>query len=193
MNNITYDSLLNEVEKCNKNEITKLDFEKWCNENIKVLTYIPIKYKYKIIKFIKEDFLKKYLNVDETFVKKDYDNIELQYEIYTRLTILFYYIDISIPSTYINDEMYDTIYNSYFLEYVMSKCSKDYENFIAQCDKTINLSFLIGVDLISDLLSNNNHVFAESVKMLEDLDKDKLDILKSINMYNNPTLSKLTK
>lgn len=193
MNNITYVDLLNEIEKYNKNEVTKVDFEKWCDENIKILTYIPIEYKFKILKFIKEDFLNKYINIDETFIKKDYENIAMEYEIYTRLTILFYYIDISLPSTYINSKTYDIIYNSYFFDYIMSKCSKDYNAFLIQCDKVVNLSLQITIDIIGGILSNNNKNFNESVTMLENLDTNKLEILKAVNIYNNPALSKLTK
>lgn len=188
MNNV-FDELLKNIEEVNAGHIDESILLKWCQENIIVKKYIPVKEKYEIISIIKDRFVEEYINKDETFVKINFDNIYLQYEIVTRLRILFYYTNITLPTTYINSTIYDIITNSSFYNYIMEFCKIDYERFINSCDNVININMLNIIYSINSVIESNIEDFSKAVDSLNNLDNEKLIALADINKLNNPFIS----
>lgn len=188
MNNI-FDELLKNIEDTNNGNMDKSIFMNWCQKNIVVKRYIPVKEKYEIISIIKDKFVEEYINKDETFVKINFDNIYLQYEIITRLRILFYYTNITLPTTYINSTIYDIITNSYFYDYIMTFCKLDYERFINSCDNVININMLNIMYSINSVIESNIEDFSKAIDSLNNLDNEKLIALADINKLNNPFIN----
>ncbi|MGN1124574.1 MAG: hypothetical protein ACI4SM_00155 [Candidatus Gastranaerophilaceae bacterium] len=188
MDNV-FDELLKNIEEVNTGHIDESILLKWCQENIIVKKYIPVKEKYEIISIIKDRFVEEYINKDETFIKINFDDIYLQYEIVTRLRILFYYTNVTLPTTYINSTIYDMITNSSFYDYVMKLCKTDYERFVNSCDNVININMLNIIYSINSVIESNIEDFSKAVNSLNNLDNEKLIALADINKLNNPFIN----
>lgn len=188
MDNV-FDELLKNIDEVNTGHIDESILLKWCQENIIVKKYIPVKEKYEIISIIKDRFVEEYINKDETFIKINFDDIYLQYEIITRLRILFYYTNITLPTTYINSTIYDIITNSSFYDYIMKFCKTDYDRFINSCDNVININILNIIYSINSVIESNIEDFSKAVDSLNNLDNEKLIALADINKLNNPFIN----
>ena len=107
---------------------------------------------------------------------------------------LFAYTDIVVLSKNRTIENYDLIMKSGFFDYMMQYCKNDYESVIEKCNKVTGIE---DVNIIKSFtMAIGSYPSVEEMERIRDIvnneiDKDKLEIIKAVEEYNNPVMEKI--
>lgn len=127
---------------------------------------------------------------DTNFLEEDLYDLTYLFEIFSVLIVLFAYTNINIVEEEMTDENYDVVMASGLVDYIKSKCAKDYQLFREMMSKSLEFKsyqsikkFAISLDLGTlETISN------QTGKMFNDVDVEKLSLIKDIVEFNNPAL-----
>lgn len=173
--------------------LSKEKFYSWLNESVEIKEYIPITFKYAIISSISQklrDDLNKIVNEDLSGM----DLLYITYDLNIFFDILFSYLDMIVLKKYRTTENYDMTIKSGLYDYIIQKCSEDFKDFVKKCDRVTGIdSFRILVE-ISSVFTKTPTV--EEFEKIQDIinngiDKEKLQIMKVLEEFNNPILSRV--
>lgn len=187
-----FTDLHDKMAQCVNGLISKEDFYSWLDENIKVKSYLSIATKYAIISMFSDkvtEEISEYLNKKEAT-----GYIYMTYDINVVFELLFKYVDIIVLSKNRTIENYDLVMQSGLYDYITSKCGKDYDDLVKKCDRASNIETMGIIRELSNIFVNPPSIEdIEKIKDIinNDIDKEKLEILKAIEEYNNPTLKKI--
>lgn len=188
---IKFTDLHDKLVQCNTGLISKEQLTSWLDENVKVKKYISLSTKYAIISVFVNN-----INtiVDDINIEEDLDYLYMTYDINLMFGLLFQYIDIPVISKYRSIENYDLVMESGLYDYLMDKCEKDYRVMVEKCDRLTGINNLSITRELSNIFGNPPSV--EDIERIKDLinneiDVEKLNIIKAIEEYNNPTLKKI--
>ena len=169
--------------------ISKEDLYQWLDENIEVKSYIPITQKYAMINIFSDRFNTNVYNdsgeLDELF--------NLMYDIESLFSFLFGYTDIFVRPKDRTADNYDLIIRSGFYDYMMQFCKSDYLDLISKCDRVCSIDNIV---LLNGFVKSLTQPSVEDMERIRDIinneiDKDKLDVLKAVEEYNNPFFKKI--
>lgn len=171
--------------------ITKKELLSWLGENVPVRKYISISEKYAIISMFIKEFNNAVKNVIIDNEKAPF--VYLTYDINCMFNLLFRYTDIIVLSKNQTVDNYDLMMQSGFYDYVISKCKNDYLDLQRKCDRTIGIDIYSVVRELQVIFATPPSVediekFKESIN---EIDPSKLEILKTIEEYNNPMMKKV--
>ena len=187
-----FTDLHDKMGQCSNHLISKEDFYRWLDENIKVKEYLPLSVKYATISIFSEKVnseLKEYLEKNN-----DIGYIYMTYDINILFELLFKYVGMTIISKHRTVENYDLIMNSGFYDYVTSKCERDYKDTISKCDRATGIDSIQILKQISDIFISPPSVEdIEKIKNIinNEIDPEKLRILEAVEGYNNPLMKKI--
>lgn len=187
-----FTDLHDKMAQCVNGLISKESFYSWLDENIKVKSYLSIVVKYATISIFSEKVTQE---INDYLEKKEATGyIYMTYDINLVFELLFKYIDMVVISKNRTIENYDLVMQSGLYEYIISKCGKDYEDLVKKCDRASNIDTMGIIRELSNIFVNPPSVEdIEKIKDIinNDIDKEKLQILKAVEEYNNPTLKKI--
>ena len=187
-----FTDLHDKMAQCVNGLISKEDFYSWLDENIKVKSYLSIATKYAIISMFSDR-----LNQDISgyLEKKEATGyIYMMYDINIMFELLFKYIEIIVLSKNRTIENYDLVMQSGLYDYIVDKCGNDYKNLVEKCDRASNIETMGIIRELSNIFVNPPSIEdMEKIKDIinNDIDKEKLQVLKAVEEYNNPTLKKI--
>ena len=187
-----FTDLHDKMAQCVNGLISKEDFYSWLDENIKVKSYLSIATKYAIISMFSDR-----LNQDISYYlekKEATGYIYMMYDINIMFELLFKYIEIIVLSKNRTIENYDLVMQSGLYDYIVDKCGNDYKNLVEKCDRASNIETMGIIRELSNIFVNPPSVEdMEKIKDIinNDIDKEKLQVLKAVEEYNNPTLKKI--
>ena len=169
--------------------VSKEDFYQWLDENIEVETYIPITKKYALINVFSNRFNTEIYSDDGEIS----EIFNLIYDLESMFVFLFGYTDVFVRPKDRTVDNYDLIIKSGFFDYIMGFCKNDYLDLQKKCDRVCSIDNLI---LLNGLVKSLSQPSVEDMEKIKDIinneiDKDKLDVLKAIEEYNNPFLKKV--
>lgn len=169
--------------------VSKEDFYQWLDENIEVETYIPITKKYALINVFSNRFNTEIYSDDGEIS----EIFNLIYDLESMFVFLFGYTDVFVRPKDRTVDNYDLIIKSGFFDYIMSFCKNDYLDLQKKCDRVCSIDNLILLNGLIKSLSQPSVEDMEKIKNIinNEIDKDKLDVLKAIEEYNNPFLKKV--
>lgn len=187
-----FTDLHDKMAQCVNGLVSKDDFYSWLDENIKVKQYLSIANKYAIISMFSD---KVNQEINDYLDKNNATGyIYMTYDINMMFELLFKYIDMVVLSKNRTIENYDLVMQSGLYDYIISKCGKDYDDLVKKCDRASNIDTMGIIREISNMFVNPPSVEdIEKIKDIinNDIDKEKLEVLKAIEEYNNPTLKKI--
>lgn len=189
--NINFNDLHDKLAQKVNGLITKDDLYEWLNENIKISSYLPLIKKYALIRVFSDKFKD---SMQDNIENEDDDFIYLMYDINQLFTLLFAYTDMILLSKYKTLDNYDLIMKSGFFDYMMQFCETDYRELISKCDRLTGIDNLYIMKQFIQSIGNQPSV--EDVEKIRDIinnevDKEKLEIIKAVQEYNNPMLKKI--
>ena len=185
--NDLHDKLLQRVD----NLISRDELYDWLDNNLEVKNYLPLTTKYAEIRIFSDKFKD---DVDSNIDDKDVDFIYFVYDLNQLFVFLFAYTDIVVLSKNRTIENYDLIMKSGFFDYMMQYCKNDYESVIEKCDKVTGIE---DVNIIKSFtMAIGSYPSVEEMERIRDIvnneiDKDKLEIIKAVEEYNNPVMEKI--
>lgn len=188
---VNFNDLHDKMFQSKSGLISKEDFFEWVGKNIEINTYIPITKKYALIRIFSDKFSDM---VNNDLENEDNDYIFLIYDINQVFVLLFAYTDMIILSQNRTIDNYDLIMESGLFDYIMKFCEKDYKLLIEKCDKVTGINDL---NILKQFVSSiGNQPTVEDMKKIRDIinneiDSDKLEIIKAVQEYNNPALKKI--
>lgn len=167
------------------------EFFKWLNANIEVKQYLPIVNKYGVIRRFSEKFqedMDEYMNRED---KPGLDFLYLMYDINLMFNVMFQYIEMIVYSDQRTLNNYDLVMQSGLYDYIMHKCSRDYAEIKQKCDRLSGIDDLNIVATFTEILGNQLKVedIREMKEMVDGIDTEKLEILKVVQMLNNPLIA----
>lgn len=187
--NIKFESLLDKLKERVNGDISKEELYDWLDENIVVANYIPLAKKYAIISVFNDNFAKQ-----SDLSSKD--TLYMVYDMLQMFAVLFAYTSIVVLSRYRTVDNYDLVMKSGFFDYMMKYCEDDYEEFIHKFDRVCGID---DVNIMEQFIGavNNYPTLEEIEKMRDiinnDIDKDKMEVLRAVEEYNNPVLKEVMK
>ena len=185
--NDLHDKLLQRVD----NLISRDKLYDWLDNNLEVKNYLPLTTKYAEIRIFSDKFKD---DVDSNIDDKDVDFIYFVYDLNQLFVFLFAYTDIVVLSKNRTIENYDLIMKSGFFDYMMQYCKNDYESVIEKCNKVTGIE---DVNIIKSFtMAIGSYPSVEEMERIRDIvnneiDKDKLEIIKAVEEYNNPVMEKI--
>ena len=185
--NDLHDKLLQRVD----NLISRDELYDWLDNNLEVKNYLPLTTKYAEIRIFSDKFKD---DVDSNIDDKDVDFIYFVYDLNQLFVFLFAYTDIVVLSKNRTIENYDLIMKSGFFDYMMQYCKNDYESVIEKCNKVTGIE---DVNIIKSFtMAIGSYPSVEEMERIRDIvnneiDKDKLEIIKAVEEYNNPVMEKI--
>lgn len=185
--NDLHDKLLQRVD----NLISRNELYDWLDNNLEVKNYLPLTTKYAEIRIFSDKFKD---DVDSNIDDKDVDFIYFVYDLNQLFVFLFAYTDIIVLSKNRTIENYDLIMKSGFFDYMMQYCKNDYESVIEKCNKVTGIE---DVNIIKSFtMAIGSYPSVEEMERIRDIvnneiDKDKLEIIKAVEEYNNPVMEKI--
>lgn len=186
--NDLHDKLLQRVD----NLISRDELYDWLDNNLEVKNYLPLTTKYAEIRIFSDKFKD---DVDSNIDDKDVDFIYFVYDLNQLFVFLFAYTDIIVLSKNRTIENYDLIMKSGFFDYMMQYCKNDYESVIEKCNKVTGIE---DVNIIKSFaMAIGSYPSIEEMERIRDIvnneiDRDKLEIIKAVEEYNNPVMKKIT-
>lgn len=186
--NDLHDKLLQRVD----NLISRDELYDWLDNNLEVKNYLPLTTKFAEIRIFSDKFKD---DVDSNIDDKDVDFIYFVYDLNQLFVFLFAYTDIVVLSKNRTIENYDLIMKSGFFDYMMQYCKNDYESVIEKCNKVTGIE---DVNIIKSFtMAIGSYPSVEEMERIRDIvnneiDKDKLEIIKAVEEYNNPVMKKIT-
>lgn len=187
-----FTDLHDKMVQSSKNLINREEFYGWLEDNITVKNYIPITEKYSSLSVFSIRFE---IELDD-FIRGNDNDISTFYMVYDKekmFQVLFHYIDtVIIPKnrTFAN---YDLIFTSGLYDYLMPICGEDYDRYSKICDRVLGVELTSLTKALAESMAKvPSAEEMEKIKnIINSLDKDKMEILKVIEEYNNPRLKKL--
>ena len=185
--NDLHDKLLQRVD----NLISRDELYDWLDNNLEVKNYLPLTTKYAEIRIFSDKFKD---DVDSNIDDKDVDFIYFVYDLNQLFVFLFAYTDIVVLSKNRTIENYDLIMKSGFFDYMMQYCKNDYESVIEKCNKVTGIE---DVNIMKSFaMAIGSYPSVEEMERIRDIvnneiDKDKLEIIKAVEEYNNPVMEKI--
>lgn len=187
-----FTDLHDKMAQCVNGLISKESFYSWLDENIKVKSYLSIATKYAIISMFSDRLNQ---DISDYLEKKEATGyIYMMYDINIMFELLFKYIEVIVLSKNRTIENYDLVMQSGLYDYIVDKCGSDYKNLVEKCDRASNIETMGIIRELSNIFVNPPSVEdMEKIKDIinNDIDKKKLQILKAVEEYNNPTLKKI--
>lgn len=192
-NKILFEDILKILKQKYFNEINDKDFNNYLKNNIIISNYIPISTKYTYIELLKEKLFDESKAFDSKKDLYDLEYICMEYEIDLVFDILFKYTNIIIADYEKDTENYDLVMSTGLYDFIIACCEKDYKRFIDECDKIININDILTFNSFKDIFNNipNENEAKNIVEAINNIDTDKLELLKEIQKYNNSTLKKV--
>lgn len=186
--NDLHDKLLQRVD----NLISRDELYDWLDNNLEVKNYLPLTTKYAEIRIFSDKFKD---DVDSNIDDKDVDFIYFVYDLNQLFVFLFAYTDIVVLSKNRTIENYDLIMKSGFFDYVMQYCKNDYESVVEKCNKVTGIEDVNTIK--SFTMAIGSYPSVEEMERIRDIvnneiDRDKLEIIKAVEEYNNPVMKKIT-
>lgn len=199
MSKVNFINLKEKMDSVKNEQLSKVDFYKWLDENIKVEKYLSLSQKYSIIKLFVINFQYKYIDKlmsGELDIGAEY--FYMQYDIETLFELLIPYIDVEVKKEYKNIDNYDLIFISGLYDYIVSKCNSDYLLLKEKCDTVIGIKDLTVINKLSEFVEKNINIseFNEFMVKFDSIMKKKnvrenLKFINNINMFNDPNISKM--
>lgn len=189
---ISFNDLHDIMAQRNNGLISKEKLYLWLDENVQIKTYIPLVNKYAIIKLFSEN-IKSGMGEEGEY---NTDAILLYYDINQLFSLLFAYTDVIVTTKDRSLDNYDLIMTSGFYDYIYNYCGcgRDYDELVKKCDNTTGINSICIMEQIVQAIGKQPTVF-EMRQMANiinnDIDKDKLELIKTIQEYNNPTMKKV--
>lgn len=189
---ISFNDLHHIMAQRNNGLISKEKLYLWLDENVQIKTYIPLVNKYAIIKLFSEN-IKSGMGEEGEY---NTDAILLYYDINQLFSLLFAYTDIVVTTKDRSLDNYDLIMTSGFYDYIYNYCGcgRDYDELVKKCDNTTGINSICIMEQIVQAIGKQPTV-SEMRQMANiinnDVDKDKLELIKTIQEYNNPTMKKV--
>lgn len=189
---ISFNDLHDIMAQRNNGLISKEKLYLWLDENVQIKTYIPLVNKYAIIKLFSEN-IKSGMGEEGEY---NTDAILLYYDINQLFSLLFAYTDVIVTTKDRSLDNYDLIMTSGFYDYIYNYCGcgRDYDELVKKCDNTTGINSICIMEQIVQAIGKQPTVF-EMRQMANiinnDVDKDKLELIKTIQEYNNPTMKKV--
>lgn len=188
---MTFNDLKDKMTQVSLSLITIEDFYGWLDENISVKKYIPIVNKYAIVRMFSNNFVE---DLNNEIIKEEVsmDYIYLTYDINLMFSILFEYIDVFVFGKDRTTSNYDLVVNSGLYSYIIKKCEEDYKKFEDICKLMSGVNDVNIMNMFTSLINSNldNSKLEEAKDIVNNIDKEKLEILKVVEQYNNPVIKK---
>lgn len=174
----------------NNHMITASEFNAWVKENLIIEKYMPISKKFAIISILRNKLQTTCLTFDNGKGSFEEDYVNMEYEERLIFDILFSYTNIVTLDKYKTTDNYDLIMTSGFYNYLIKICGKDYDLFVSECNKVINIGNTFFMKQFIEVLSKIPNVddTKEIKNIIDSIDKDKIKILENVEAYNNPQL-----
>ena len=188
---ISFNDLHNKLLQRVDNLISRDELYDWLDNNLEVKNYLPLTTKYAEIRIFSDKFKD---DVDSNIDDKDVDFIYFVYDLNQLFVFLFAYTDIVVLSKNRTIENYDLIMKSGFFDDMMQYCKNDYESVIEKCNKVTGIE---DVNIIKSFtMAIGSYPSVEEMERIRDIvnneiDKDKLEIIKAVEEYNNPVMEKI--
>lgn len=191
--NVNFNDLHDKMYQKTSNLISADDFQEWLDNNIDINKYISISKKYAIASVFSDRI---FFNMTDLDIFNDIDNIFLQYEIEKIFIILSSYTNINIEDKNRNIQNYDLIMNSGLYDYIENNCRKDCNKLSEIIDKVSGINTLSIMQQFVMFIGKQPSV--EDMEKIKDIinneiDKDKLEILQTVQEYNNPMIKNAIK
>ena len=172
---------------------TKEETEAWLNEVLEVRNYITIAEKYAIINIFRQNFEIDFLTFDNGQKTLEKEFISMNFTIRLFFDLMLHYTNIFVLDKYKTDENYNLVIETGFYDMLLNICKDDYRLLEKYCKETIDLNNMSLYKLLEALVMSAPTVEdAEKIKdMINDIDKDKLEILESVQKYNNAYLDEM--
>lgn len=189
---ISFNDLHDIMVQRNNGLISKEKLYLWLDENVQIKTYIPLVNKYAIIKLFSEN-IKSGMGEEGEY---NTDAILLYYDINQLFSLLFAYTDIVVTTKDRTLDNYDLIMTSGFYDYIYNYCGcgRDYDELVKKCDNTTGINSICIMEQIVQAIGKQPTVseMRQVANIINnDIDKDKLELIKTIQEYNNPTMKKV--
>lgn len=175
--------------------IKKEDVEAWLNDVLEVRDYMSVTEKYAVINIFRQNFEVDFLTFDNGYKTLEKEFISMQFTIRLFFDLMLRYTNIFVLDKYKTDTNYDLVVSTGFYDMLFNLCKDDYLLLETYCKEAIDLSNNSLYKLLESLVMSAPTVEdAEKVKdMLNDIDKDKLEILEAVQKYNNAYLDDMIK
>ena len=172
---------------------TKEETEAWLNEVLEVRNYITIAEKYAIINIFRQNFEIDFLTFDNGQKTLEKEFISMNFTIRLFFDLMLHYTNIFVLDKYKTDENYNLVIETGFYDMLLNICKDDYRLLEKYCKETIDLNNMSLYKLLEALVMSAPTVEdAEKIKdMINDIDKDELEILESVQKYNNAYLDEM--
>ena len=173
----------------------KEDIEAWLNEVLEVKPFMPIMEKFAVINMFRQNFEVDFLTFDNGHKTLEKEFISMQFAIRLFFDVMLHYTNIFVLDKYKTTDNYDLVITSGFYEMLYNICGEDYEISAQYCKDTVDLNNNSLYKMLESLVMSAPTVDdAEKIKdMLNDIDKDKLEILEAVQKYNNAYLDDMIK
>ena len=188
---INFNDLHDKMFQVTSGLISKESFFEWLDENIDIDVYIPVATKYAIASvFSKEIFS----DMSGTDIAEDIDYIFLKYETERLFNSLFSYIKIKVSKNNKTFDNYDLVFKSGLYDYVMKFCESDYKRFLDIFDRVSGINTLTIMNQFVTFIGKQPNV--EDMERIRDIinneiDTDKMEILKAVQEYNSPVMKQV--
>lgn len=167
------------------------DFNKYLNENVKIIHYIPLNKKAAIMDVFATNFTTVIVNVLDD-VTSTIADIFIAYEIRKVFEILFEYTDIDFDYSYLNTLEYDLVIQSGLYEFIMCRVKPDYDRLIDYLDMCVGIRDISILELFKSKLNMPTMDDVNNIKsIIDNIDKDVLNKLSHIQDINNPLMNEL--
>nr|DAT69641.1 MAG TPA: hypothetical protein [Caudoviricetes sp.]DAT69713.1 MAG TPA: hypothetical protein [Caudoviricetes sp.] len=187
---ISFNDLHDVMAQRNNGLISKEKFSLWLDENLKLIRYIPLAKKYAIIGIF-SNRIKNGMGEEGEY---NTDAVLLYYDLNQLFDLLFAYTNVPISTKDRSLDNYDLIMTSGFFSYVYNYCGGDYEDLVRKCDNATGINTVCIMEQIVQAIGKQPTV-SEMRQMANiinnDIDKDKLELIKTIQEYDNPLMKKV--
>lgn len=174
---LTFNNLLDKMIQSSKRLLSKEEFYKWLDGNIKIKDYISIQEKMAIIN-LQSIIFPIQCNYGITELNQiaiddiDLCHIEEVYELIKIFELMCSYIcDAVVEDKHKTFSTYNEIFKSGFYDYIMDKVEKDYLRFVNMCDDVLGIK--------------NMYMNTQLIKLLRSI-PDKEELEKIQNTFNQP-------
>lgn len=183
---ISLKDILIQLNKLNDNKISKEELYIYLLNNIEIKSYISLVHKYAIIRRVNEKLQDRIIDINEN--DYDLDMLYFDYDLYLLFELLFSYTNIEVDDDDKTLENYDLILSTGLYDYIISYCSIDYEILKEKCDKVVGINNINILNELRTLFGGMPSIegMQQASDIINNLDKNNLKILNTINALNNP-------
>lgn len=172
---------------------TKEETEAWLDEVLEVRDYITIAEKYAIINIFRQNFEIDFLTFDNGQKTLEKEFISMNFTIRLFFDLMLHYTNVFVLDKYKTDENYNLVIATGFYDMLLNICREDYKLLEEYCKESFDLNNNSLYKVLEALVMSAPTVEdAEKIKdMINEIDKDKLEILESVQKYNNAYLDEM--